>query len=329
MILFRPGLWLLLFFICSAPLSAFEYTNAQLGFKANLPDGLDDYSADMKVKSLISRGSIDGSNGVIEVVFIQDLGGTIGREDLSKKTDRPQNVKLENTKWQSFDINVFRVVENVHDVPFVTFNAQVPLKPHAIQITVFGPAYDEPRLRTEMQAVVASVQGSSNWLARGGIQRRPQQQSWLTISIGLFAMIVGKLRVSKHYGLAGTGARVAGFVIFVAGFALPNLMVPVLTFVHSRGITNTAWLFVGWIALSCAFIWGVIAILVCLHGNAYAKQPEEAEAELLPATAVPPAVPDEVLVTECHMCNRPIPPELQKSARSCPRCGADLARRRR
>ena len=46
----------------------------------------------------------------------------------------------------------------------LTFNAQVPLKPHAIQVMVSGPASDETSLRQQMQTIVSSVDGPTNWL---------------------------------------------------------------------------------------------------------------------------------------------------------------------
>ena len=148
------------------PLFALNYSNPELKFKAKLPDNLEDVSIRVAVHGgLISLGQWNQSrSGLVKVVSLQDLGGTIGREDLSKKKDKPANVTLEKIRWQTFDIDVFKVVETAGKVTTVTFNAQVPLKPHAIQVTVLGPAADEASLRQEMQAIVASVQGQSNWL---------------------------------------------------------------------------------------------------------------------------------------------------------------------
>ena len=48
-----------------------------------------------------------------------------------------------------------------------------------------------------------------------------------------------------------------------------------------------------------------------------------------PSTPVSPTRPEDGLITHCHMCNYPIPPEHQRSSKTCPDCGADLSRRRR
>src|SRR5260370_32594790 len=126
---------------------------------------MEDFSTNMRIKSLISRATVDPTKkGLIELVAVQDMGGPIGREDLSKKANKPENTTLEKTAWKGFDVDVFKVVENIRGVSFVTFNAQVPLKPHAIQIMVSGPAFDENKLRKDAQTIVASIQGPTNWL---------------------------------------------------------------------------------------------------------------------------------------------------------------------
>lgn len=141
-----------------------DYSNPELRFKAKLPDNLEDVSSQMRIRGLISLGKWNSSRtGIIKLVSLQDLGGTIGREDLSKRKDKLGNAKLEKTHWQSFDIDVFRVVESAGKITNITFNAQVPLKPHAIQLTVMGAAAEEASLRKEMQAIVTSIEGKSNW----------------------------------------------------------------------------------------------------------------------------------------------------------------------
>src|SRR5262249_18333569 len=150
----------------SLKLYGMDYSNPELKFKAKLPDNLEDVSIRVPIRGgLISLGKWNSSHtGLIKLVSLQDLGGTIGREDLSKRKDKPANVTLEKIRWQSFDIDLFRGEKIVGKDTNVTFNAQVPLKPDAIQVTVFGTAADDASLRQEMQEIVTSVQGASNWL---------------------------------------------------------------------------------------------------------------------------------------------------------------------
>ncbi len=161
---FVCGIALLLF---SSRLLALDYSNSELGFKATLPDGLQDASKMMRVKSLVSLGKWNESKtSLLNVVSIQDLGGAIGREDLSKRNTLPANATIEKIPWKSFQIDLFRILEGKNGVSVITFNAQVPLKPHAIQISVVGPAEQEAELRKQIQDIVASVDGPSNWLTK-------------------------------------------------------------------------------------------------------------------------------------------------------------------
>jgi hypothetical protein len=158
--------WVMVLNFLPLQMYGLDYSNPQLGFKARLPDNLDDVSIRVAVRGgLISLGKWNSSHtALIKMISLQDLGGTIGREDLSKKQDKPAGVTLEKTHWQSFDIDVFKVEETTGKVTNITLNAQVPLKPRAIQVSVMGPAAEEASLRQEMQAIVTSVAGTSNWL---------------------------------------------------------------------------------------------------------------------------------------------------------------------
>jgi hypothetical protein len=158
--------WTLLFCLLAGPVSALNYSNPELGFKAVLPDNLQDVSVSVGIPgALISLGKWDPpKERLIKLVSLQDLGGTIGREDLSKQPGKPANVTLEKAGWKTFGIDVFKIIETVGGVTNVTFNAQVPLKPHAIQLTVSGPAGDEAVLRQEIHTIVGTIDGASNWL---------------------------------------------------------------------------------------------------------------------------------------------------------------------
>lgn len=247
-----------LLLLCTARVHAFTYTNQELGFTAVLPDGLDDMSKQVAVESLVSRGTVHApKNGLIEYIIVQDLHGRLGREDLSKRINIPQNASLEKTKWKDFDIDLFRIIENVKSVSFLTLNAQVPLKPHAIQITVSGPAADESKLRNEMQKILASVDGPTNWTANG--VETPREE------------------------LMGAGL---GLLILI----------------------------------------GIIATVAKRFINGRAND----EAEVAPSIASIPEPPKIIkrLITQCHMCQRSIPPDQQQIVSTCPSCGADLARAR-
>lgn len=161
-----PGTSLLLLLACVLPLHGLEYSNKKLGFKATLPDGLQDLSASvMRRDSLVTIGKLRADKkGTERLITIEDMKGVIGRDEFPKPSDIPNNVRVEKLPWKTFEVLLFVVSEVEAGVPTVTLNAQVPLKPSAVQVTVHGPQRDEAQLRQELKAIVASVEGPSNWL---------------------------------------------------------------------------------------------------------------------------------------------------------------------
>ncbi|MDB6068704.1 MAG: hypothetical protein JWR26_4912 [Pedosphaera sp.] len=161
--------WSLLFLVSASPLLGLDYKSEELGFKAKLPDGLEDISPKVG-----QRGSLIGlakwkqkqpKKELVEIIVLQDMGAPIPKEDASTRKDKPANVTFEKARWKNFDINVYRVLETggIGAVSNLTFNASVPLKPHAIRVSVTGRITDEADLRKEMQEVVASIEGKTNW----------------------------------------------------------------------------------------------------------------------------------------------------------------------
>src|SRR5262249_32673485 len=153
----------------------------------------------------------------------------------------------------------------------------------------------------------------------------------IAVVIGLIALVTGRFRISRYYGLAGTGARVAGFLILAQGVILPPLTAQAVKLLYSHGIdilqhTTILEVLIVWIALNCVLIWAMIPILVKHYGNPYAKD-EDAGAPSMTPQPEPPKIIKK-LITHCRMCRIPIPPEQQENASTCPSCGADLARAR-
>lgn len=103
-------------------------------------------------------------SGLVRLLSISDLGGTIGREDLSKVVPAKQGVNVIKVKWKTFDIDTFRIEEKGEDQSWVTLNAQVPTVPRAIQIRIFGPASDEPELLGLLNSTLAGLESKTNWL---------------------------------------------------------------------------------------------------------------------------------------------------------------------
>src|SRR5258708_1118367 len=105
--------WSLLFLVSASSLFGMNYSSQELGFKAKLPDGLEDISL-----SVDRRGSLIGlakwkqpKKELVEIIVLQDMGAPIGREDVTARKDKPANVTFEKARWKDFDVDVFRILE--------------------------------------------------------------------------------------------------------------------------------------------------------------------------------------------------------------------------
>jgi hypothetical protein len=180
----RNGLLMLL--VCAMQLHALDYSNGKLGFTARLPDGLQDLSGSvMRRGSLVTLGKTRADKkGFERMVMLQDLGGLIGRE-MPKPSEMPANARVETVPWKSHEVLLVAVREVEAGVASVTLNAQVPLTPKAIQVSVFGPQSDEAQLRQELRAIVASVEGPTNW-GETGMAMTQERITRLSHGIGRF-----------------------------------------------------------------------------------------------------------------------------------------------
>jgi hypothetical protein len=93
------------------------------------------------------------------------LGGTLGKGDPSSDDviEANADATVDVAGWKEHEIVVSRVPERIEEVDYVNLNAYVPLKPEAIQLTIFGEASREGTLRNTLQTVIDRVEGESNW----------------------------------------------------------------------------------------------------------------------------------------------------------------------
>jgi hypothetical protein len=152
----------------AAPLFASEtVANQALGFRLSVPDGFvqdpTKVQGDIVVAFMRPAGPGDKANSA---VMVSRMRGVIGRDKIDPKmlATKAPKVTVVTEKWKDFEIEVTRVPEEFGAVKVVTFNAQVPLKPEAIQISVVGETARENELRSVLRTVLATLDGQTTWL---------------------------------------------------------------------------------------------------------------------------------------------------------------------
>lgn len=182
--------------LAAAPVAAGEtVSHPQLGFRLTVPDGFvpDAEKVQGKVLFAFQRPPV-GDQRMGTFVFVSRLDGILGREKLDPKqmTERNPQITIGSDIWKGFEIEVVRVPELVEDVQVVTFNAQTPLKPEAVMVTVSGEAARENDLREVLRAVLGNLEGQTNWLnTEQRVTRAAQGVAQLAISLCVLLFIGG------------------------------------------------------------------------------------------------------------------------------------------
>jgi hypothetical protein len=178
--------------LIATPLVASEWVyDPEFQFGFSVPDGFvkDHESEQGKVLFAFQRRPI-GNEKMGRFILVSRLGGVLGREKIDSKEAASINpqVTIMTEKWKGFDIDVFRVPTQVGNLQLLTFNAQVPLTPEAVQIGVSGEAASENELRSELRSVLGSLKGQTNWL---NTEQRFRRITPLQIKVGILVVIVG------------------------------------------------------------------------------------------------------------------------------------------
>jgi hypothetical protein len=93
----------------------------------------------------------------------------------------------------------------------------------------------------------------------------------ILIIFGMYALVAAKLQISRHYGLKGTGARIAGIICTAFGLGFFTLFsAPIFAMTRSAGLPDGAAAAISAVLQIVAFI-AILIILVRIYGNAYAK----------------------------------------------------------
>jgi len=98
----------------------------------------------------------------------------------------------------------------------------------------------------------------------------------ILIIFGIYALIAAKLQISRHYGVKGKGARIAGVVCIAFGLGVFTLLsIPVFATTRALGLPDGAAAAINFVLQIAIFI-AILVILVRFYGNAFAKAPPNA-----------------------------------------------------
>lgn len=157
----------LLMVLGAVPCGAGEYFNRELDFRIWLPPGFEDVPSQSWPKgALMAKAKFNRDGSLSRLVSVQDLGEVIRQDaDLSRLKRAGGNVKLEKMRWRDFEVDVFSVTEGERGLVFVSMNAQVPLVPRGVQVSISGLKTEERAVRQELEKLLESVEGRSNWVS--------------------------------------------------------------------------------------------------------------------------------------------------------------------
>jgi hypothetical protein len=187
-------------------------SDQRLGLRLSIPDGFVPFPQGVEGDVLFAfqhPPAVDQKLG--SFIRVSRLHGTLGRDKMDPKViaAKSPQVTILPEQWKTFEIEVFRVPEQLKGLQVLTFNAQVPLKPEAVQVTVLGEETQENELREVLRSVLASLEGQSNWLTweeRG--QRFGEGIGKLLLTILVVAVIVEVVRRSnRKKKVNGGGAK--------------------------------------------------------------------------------------------------------------------------
>jgi hypothetical protein len=164
--------------LATPALAARHVSDPAHGFTLEVPDGFFDAPQAMAPNVLHAYQRGNAAEGSFALVQLQALSGRIGRdkadpaeaEKAARAAAEAQGValggfELRNARWKGFDIDLMVVTMGDADTKVVTLAAQVPLANQAVQLQIVGPAADEARLRQELDAFLAGLDGKSSWLS--------------------------------------------------------------------------------------------------------------------------------------------------------------------
>jgi len=193
-----PGLMLLL--LVSASAVAAQVRNAELGYTLALPEGFTDFPEARAQKDVVdawSETAPASANGAL-VLLVARMHGVLPREAM-RQEDVPANTQLVSFKWKGFDVGGLKTLTTQAGQPVFVLVAQVPLRKEAVQLSVAGPADQEARGQSILEATLASLEGETNWLTAAERAGRLGNIAgwWIGIAVAAIAILAWRKRRAR------------------------------------------------------------------------------------------------------------------------------------
>lgn len=141
-----------------------------LRFSMDIPDGFVEWNAGglaQNIAHCYSR-ALPGTASRL-VVSVQRLNGVIPfneplrREDVVNHALPGTKLDLTKKNWRGLSVDTFIAKTVQSEVGMISYGAQIPLVPRAIQINVAGPASQESEIAKLVDEILMSLEGTSNW----------------------------------------------------------------------------------------------------------------------------------------------------------------------
>lgn len=160
---------------------------------------------------------------------LQILPGRVGRatvKDVQAAGLRNQkpgtSFRTHEVPWKTFRLPVLETDQAVDDFPVSVFIVQIPLKPRAVQVWAMGRADRREQVERVFRALVAGLDGETNWLSPGERARvlakiAPALFGWSAwLVYGLVWLVAFRGRPDRALGLRMTWMGATALLLLAA-----------------------------------------------------------------------------------------------------------------
>jgi hypothetical protein len=141
-----------------------RFEDKELGFSFDMPSGFEPVPAEKKPKQFRHVFLKKGVGESHSVITIKEMDEPIRADRHLQEKDLSPGMKatLMTFLWRGLSVDAFRVVEETPTDDYVTFNIQIPLKGHGLQIGFGGSGSNEAILKAQAEQTLATLEGEVN-----------------------------------------------------------------------------------------------------------------------------------------------------------------------